>query len=47
MLVLYICFVCRMREFLFLGSFARNFVLFSRRLCSVFGAFTAILFEDT
>jgi hypothetical protein len=26
MIVLYICFVCRMREFLFLSSFARNFV---------------------
>jgi hypothetical protein len=47
MLVLYIYFVCRMREFLFLNSFVRNFVLFSRRLRYVFSAFAAILFEDT
>jgi hypothetical protein len=47
MLVLYKYFVCRMREFLFLNPFIRNFVLFSKRLCSVFGAFTAILFKDT
>jgi hypothetical protein len=47
MLVLYICFVCRTREFLFLNSFVRISILFSRRLRSVFGAFTAILFEDT
>jgi hypothetical protein len=46
-LELCILFECRTQEFLFLGSFARNFVLFSRRLCSVFGAFTVILFEDT
>jgi hypothetical protein len=47
MLLLYIYFVGRTRDFLFLNSFVRNFVLFSRRLCSVFGAFAAVLLEDT
>jgi hypothetical protein len=43
MLVLYICFVCKMQEFPFLGSFARIF--FSQRAFFVFSAFAAISFK--